>query len=83
LLTDSKDFINKDLSGNNQKTSIVSPNSTVLKDGSDTYLKFISTADNQYWLDYSEISSNNCEKIIYSFNKQSHMLEYNQNISWH
>ena len=32
---------------------------------------------------YSEISSNNCEKIIYSFNKQSHMLEYNQNISWH
>lgn len=51
LLTDSKDFINKDLSGNNQKTSIVSPNSTVLKDGNDTYLNFISTADNQYWLD--------------------------------
>lgn len=51
LLTDTKDFINKDLSGNNQKTSIVSPNSTVLKDGNDTYLKFISTADNQYWLD--------------------------------
>lgn len=51
LLTDSKDFINKDLLGNNQKTSIVSPNSTVLKDGNDTYLNFISTADNQYWLD--------------------------------
>lgn len=51
LLTDSKDFINKDLSGNNQKTSIVAPNSTVKKDGNDTYLKFISTADNQYWLD--------------------------------
>ena len=51
LLTDSKDFINKDLSGNNQKTSIVSPNSTVLKDGNDTYLNFISTGDNQYWLD--------------------------------
>ena len=51
LLTDSKNFINKDLSGNNQKTSIVAPNSTVLKDGNDTYLNFISTTDNQYWLD--------------------------------
>lgn len=51
LLTDTKDFINKGLSGNNQKTSIVAPNSTVLKDGNDTYLKFISTADKQYWLD--------------------------------
>ncbi|WP_270228360.1 carbohydrate binding domain-containing protein [Lactococcus garvieae] len=51
LLTDTRDFINKDLLGNNQKTSIVSPNSTVLKDGNDTYLNFISTADNQYWLD--------------------------------
>jgi hypothetical protein len=51
LLTDTKDFINKDLLGENQKTSIVAPNSTVLKDGNDTYLKFISTADNQYWLD--------------------------------
>lgn len=51
LLTDSKDFINKDLLVNNQKTSIVAPNSTVLKDGNDTYLHFISTADNQYWLD--------------------------------
>lgn len=51
LLTDTRDFINKDLLGNNKKTSIVSPNSTVLKDGNDTYLNFISTADNQYWLD--------------------------------
>ena len=51
LLTDTKDFINKDLLGDNQKTSIVSPKSTVLKDGNDTYLKFISTVDDQYWLD--------------------------------
>lgn len=51
LLTDTKEFKNKDLLGINQKTSIVSPYSTVLKDGNDTYLKFVSTADNQYWLD--------------------------------
>lgn len=51
LLTDTKEFKNKNLLGINQKTSIVSPYSTVMKDGKDTYLKFVSTADNQYWLD--------------------------------
>ncbi|MGL4338299.1 MAG: hypothetical protein ACRCST_15555 [Turicibacter sp.] len=49
LLTDTRDFINKNLAGNNQKTSIVSPSSKVLKDGNDTYLNFISTANGQDW----------------------------------
>ena len=49
LLTDTRYFINKNLEGNNQKTSIVSPSSKVLKDGNDTYLNFISTTDGQDW----------------------------------
>lgn len=50
LLTDSKDFKNKNVSESAITTSITSLNSTILKDGNDTYLNFVKTdAKNQDW----------------------------------
>ena len=40
LLTDSKDFKNKDADVRTTTTSIISPDSTILKEGRDTYLNF-------------------------------------------
>ena len=40
LLTDTKDFINKNTALKEEKTSISSPDSVILKEGHDTYLNF-------------------------------------------
>lgn len=49
LLTDSKDFKNKDVPESQLTTSITSIASTILKEGNDTYLKFIKSNQNQDW----------------------------------
>ncbi|AHC94237.1 tail-host specificity protein [Lactococcus phage phiL47] len=49
LLTDSKDFKNKNLAESKATTSITSPDSTILKEGNDTYLKFIKSNQSQDW----------------------------------
>lgn len=49
LLTDSKDFKNKNVAESAATTSITSPPSTIVKEGNDTYLKFIK-ADG--WVDW-------------------------------
>lgn len=41
LLTDSKDFKNKNVAESASTTSITSPDSTIIKDSNDTYLKFL------------------------------------------
>lgn len=49
LLTDSKEFTNKNVAKTAATTSIISPDSTIVKDGNDTYLKFIKSTQNQDW----------------------------------
>ncbi|MGO3546031.1 MAG: phage tail protein, partial [Lactococcus lactis] len=50
LLTDSKDFKNKNVAEPLATTSITSPGSTIVKDGNDSYLKFIRVSNqNQDW----------------------------------
>lgn len=46
LLTDSKDFKNKNVVDHLVTTSISSPNSTIVKEGGDTYLHFSKTESN-------------------------------------
>lgn len=41
LLTDSKDFKNKNVAESSATTSITSPDSTIVKEGNDTYLHFL------------------------------------------
>ncbi|MGY4756832.1 serine/threonine protein phosphatase [Lactococcus lactis subsp. lactis] len=47
LLTDSKDFKNKNVTVSKATTSIISPDSTILKEGNDTYLHFSRTEFNR------------------------------------
>jgi hypothetical protein len=49
LLTDSKDFKNKNVAESAATTSITSPGATILKEGNDTYLNFIKSTQNQDW----------------------------------
>ena len=46
LLTDSKDFKNKNVADPFEPTSITSPDSTIAKEGNDTYLHFLRTGSN-------------------------------------
>lgn len=49
-MTDSKDFKNKNVAEYLATTSIISPFSTIVKDGNDSYLKFIRVSNqNQDW----------------------------------
>lgn len=49
LLTDSKDFKNKNVAEPLATTSITSPDSTIIKEGNDTYLNFIKSTKSQDW----------------------------------
>ncbi|MGV9045285.1 hypothetical protein ACN9S9_05990 [Lactococcus lactis] len=49
LLTDTRDFKNKNVAESAATTSITSPGSTILKDGNDSYLHFIRSTQSQDW----------------------------------
>lgn len=49
LLTDSKEFKNKDVAASAATTSIYSPDSTISKEGQDTYLNFKKASQSSDW----------------------------------